>query len=146
MLRKVDKPATTREIYFWNMMGSLSNALSSFVFLMIVSRTLIDKQSDIFSLGFSIAQLMFTVATFQMRIFQATDVKEEFSFGKYFGFRVISSVIMLVVLWTYNRYFIKTVYLSILWIASVCAPIWRRNQIYNREWFAVARCDDGSFL
>jgi hypothetical protein len=39
MLRKVDKPATTREIYFWNMMGSLSNALSSFVFLMIVSRT-----------------------------------------------------------------------------------------------------------
>lgn len=96
MIKIKDKPATTTQIYFWNMMGSFSNALCSFIFLMIVSRTLVEKQSDIFSLGFSIAQLMYTVATFQMRVFQATDVKEEFRFGQYFGFRICTSVFMII--------------------------------------------------
>ncbi len=101
MRRIIDKPASTREVYMWNMMGSLTNALCSMVFLLIVSRTLPNKQSDIFSIGFAIAQLMYTVATFQMRVFQATDVKEEFSFGQYFSFRLLTSAIMIVTMFVY---------------------------------------------
>lgn len=101
MRRIIDKPATAKDIYIWNMVGSLSNALCSMVFLLIVSRTLVAKQSDMFSLGFSIAQLMFTVATFQMRVFQATDVREEFSFGQYFSFRIITSLVMIGVMVLY---------------------------------------------
>lgn len=101
MRRVVDRPATTQEIYIWNMIGSLMNALCSMIFLMIVSRTLSDKQSDIFGIGFAIALLMYTVATFQMRVFQATDVNEEFSFGQYFTFRLITSFFMIIAMLVY---------------------------------------------
>jgi len=101
MRKVVDKPASTKLIYFWNMTGSFVNALCSVIFLLIVSRTLVDRQSDIFSLGFSIAQLMYTVATFQMRVFQATDVKEEYSFGQYFSFRILTSIFMVITMLVY---------------------------------------------
>lgn len=80
------------KVYFWNMMGSLCNAASSIVFLMIVSRTVTDGQADIFSMGFSIAQLMLCVATFQVRVFQSTDVDEKYSFTQYFCFRMLTAL------------------------------------------------------
>lgn len=91
----IDKPASTRKIYFWNMFGSFSNALSSVVFLMIVARTLTSEEEDTFSIAFSIAQLMYTIASFQVRVYQSTDVNEEYSFGDYFGFRIITSTLMI---------------------------------------------------
>ena len=91
----IDKPASTRQIYFWNMFGSFSNALSSVVFLMIVARTLTGEEEDTFSIAFSIAQLMYTIASFQVRVYQSTDVNEEYSFGDYFGFRIITSILMI---------------------------------------------------
>jgi O-antigen/teichoic acid export membrane protein len=91
----IDKPASTRKIYFWNMLGSFSNALSSVVFLMIVARTLTGEEEDTFSIAFSIAQLMYTIASFQVRVYQSTDVNEEYSFGDYFGFRIITSILMI---------------------------------------------------
>lgn len=91
----IDKPASTRKIYFWNMLGSFSNALSSVVFLMIVARTLTSEEEDTFSIAFSIAQLMYTIASFQVRVYQSTDVNEEYSFGDYFGFRIITSTLMI---------------------------------------------------
>ena len=94
MKRVNDKPSSTKQVYFWNMIGSFSNALSSVVFLMIVARTLTGEEEDVFSIGFSIAQLMYTVATFQVRVFQSTDVNEEYRFGEYFGFRIVTSILM----------------------------------------------------
>lgn len=91
----IDKPASTRQIYFWNMFGSFSNALSSVIFLMIVARTLTGEEEDTFSIAFSIAQLMYTIASFQVRVYQSTDVNEEYSFGDYFGFRIITSILMI---------------------------------------------------
>ena len=90
------------EIYAWNIAGSVCNALASVVLLMLVNRVLGVKSGDVFSLAFSIAQLMLTVGTFQVRVYQSTDVTDKFQFHDYFEFRVLTCSIMLVVSFIYT--------------------------------------------
>ena len=85
-----------KKIYFWNMAGSLCNAFASILYLAMITRTLNDKMGDIFSIGFAFAQLMLTVGTFQVRVFQSTDVKDGYDFIDYFVFRITTCIIMIV--------------------------------------------------
>lgn len=85
-----------KKIYFWNMAGSISNAFSSILYLAIITRTLDDVWGDIFSIGFATAQLMLTVASFQVRVFQSTDVKDGYDFIDYFFFRITTCFLMVV--------------------------------------------------
>ena len=68
----------------------------SIVALMIVTRFLDDRQADIFSIAWSISLLMATVGTFQIRMYQATDVKGVFCFRQYHLFRIITVCVMMV--------------------------------------------------
>ena len=88
---------SAKSIYIWNILGSMSNALLSVLILMIVTRTLNNLNSDIFSLAWSISQLMATVGTFQVRMYQATDVSGKYDFRQYFLFRVFCLIIMIFV-------------------------------------------------
>ena len=65
---------SNQSIYIWNIVGSMTNAFMSMVILAIVTRTLDNQQTDIFSIAWSISQLMATIGTFQIRTYQATDV------------------------------------------------------------------------
>lgn len=76
-------------------MGSLVNAATSVVLLMMVTRTLGDAHAGIFSLGFSVALMMQTVGVFEVRPFQSTDIYKQFSFSQYFSFRVLTCIVML---------------------------------------------------
>ena len=84
-----------KKIYFWNMAGSLCNAFASILYLAMVTRTLDDKTGDIFSIGFAFSQLMLTVGTFQVRVFQSTDVRDGFDFIDYFVFRITTCFLMI---------------------------------------------------
>ncbi len=88
---------TTKSIYFWNIMGSFSNALLSVIVLMVITRTMSPVNSDIFSLAWSISQLMATIGTFQIRTYQATDVTGKFSFKQYLNFRFVCLIFMMVI-------------------------------------------------
>ena len=90
-----DKPKA-QTIYLWNIIGSFSNAVASVIFLAAVSRFTGSEESDIFSLAWSIAQLVLTIGTFQVRLFQATDVEGKFSFRQYLIFRFASVSVMIV--------------------------------------------------
>lgn len=106
MILKEKNPSTKR-IYFWNIMGCFLNALSSVLLLMVVNRTLDIKNSDIFAITFSISQLMQTIGMFKVRVYQATDVLEKYSFYDYFIFRLITCLVMLLVSFLYaffNKY------------------------------------------
>ena len=87
---------TKTEIYFWNMAGCFLNAISSVLLLVVVNRILDIKNSDIFAITFSIAQLMQTIGMFKVRVYQATDVLEKYSFYDYFVFRVITCLVMII--------------------------------------------------
>lgn len=95
-MNQLNQNPSQRSIYIWNITGSIANALLSIVALMIVTRFLDDRQADIFSIAWSISLLMATVGTFQIRMYQATDVKGVFCFWQYHLFRIITVCVMMV--------------------------------------------------
>lgn len=95
-----DKPKES-SIYIWNVVGSVMNAMISVVVLMFVTRTLNDRQADIFSIAWTISQLMATIGTFQIRVYQATDVNGIFKFRQYFLFRIITICVMIICSYVY---------------------------------------------
>ncbi|MDE5781046.1 MAG: lipopolysaccharide biosynthesis protein [Lachnospiraceae bacterium] len=88
---------TQRQKVFWNMMGSLCNALSSMILAIIVNRIIGGNAGGIFAFAFSNAQLMYTIGAFEIRPLQSTDVEEKFSFTNYFSLRIITCIIMMIV-------------------------------------------------
>ena len=101
MKKKVNERPSERSIYIWNITGSIANALLSVVALMIVTRILDDRQADIFSIAWTISQLMATVGTFQIRMYQATDVTGVFRFRQYLIYRMITIGIMMISSYAY---------------------------------------------
>lgn len=85
-----------KEIFVWNILGSLANSVLSVITLMLVTRMLNNGETDIFSIAWSISQMMATIATFQIRTYQATDVKEYFKFSQYLIFRILCIMIMII--------------------------------------------------
>lgn len=97
--------ASSGQKFIWNMVGSMSNALSSFLLLAIVTRINGSADGGIFSLAFSTAQFLTTIGCFETRAIQATDVKGRVAFKDYFSFRVMTCVLMMAgafvyVVWT----------------------------------------------
>lgn len=86
-----------KERYFWNMMGGLINSASSILLLSIATRLSGAAAGGIFSLAYSTAQLLETIGLTSVREIQSTDVKREYPFSSYLGFRVITCVIMILI-------------------------------------------------
>ena len=89
-----DRQVTEKEIYIWNMIGSILNVTASVFFLISVTRLSESAQSDAFNLGWSVAFLMLTIGNFSVRMYQATDVKEQYSFRQYSILRYITVAAM----------------------------------------------------
>ena len=83
-MRLITEKPSEKEIYIWNILGSLANAGLSVIILMVVTRTLDNQKADIFSIAWAISQLMATIGCYQIRVLQATDVEEKFTFRQYF--------------------------------------------------------------
>ena len=94
-MKSIKEQPGERSIYIWNICGSIANALFSVVALMIVTRFLDDREADIFSIAWTISQLMATVGTFQIRVYQATDVQGTFLFRQYLIFRIVTVTAMI---------------------------------------------------
>ena len=83
--------------FFWNMLGGLSNALSSMFFLVFINRILGQDSGGLFSLGLAIAQNLIIVATIEVRNYQSTDLTNNFSFGEYHSLRIVGCIFMILV-------------------------------------------------
>lgn len=68
---------------------------TSFVLLLAVTRSVDETQAGIYSLTFSVAQLLLSIGRYGMRPFQATDIHEKYSFGEYLLSRVITCISMM---------------------------------------------------
>lgn len=83
----------TKANYLWYSLGSGLFALSTLIMTILVSRSVGEQIGGMFSIGLSIAQIFMTIANFEVRTYQVTDVKNEFSFGDYFTFRILMCVL-----------------------------------------------------
>lgn len=80
--------------YVWNTLGGLMSALASVLLLIGVTQVLGAYDGGIFAIAFAVAQQFQTIGQYETRVFQATDVKKEFSFGVYFATKIITCSIM----------------------------------------------------
>jgi len=88
--------------FMWNMIGSACYSVSSLVYLMVVTRICGPVEGGFFSLAYATAQLLLTVGRYGMRTYQATDLREQYSFGEYSLSRVITVVVMLLLGFGYS--------------------------------------------
>ena len=89
-MERTERNVSEKEIYLWNMIGSVLNVVASVFFLLAVTRLTGSRHSDAFNLGWSVAYLMMTIGAFAVRIFQATDVTEQYRFRQYVIFRFLT--------------------------------------------------------
>ena len=82
--------------YTWNMIGSVCYSLSSFYYLMLVTRICGVMEGGVFALAFATAQLLLTLGRYGMRTYQATDTKRLYSFREYGCTRVLTCLAMVV--------------------------------------------------
>ena len=74
------------------MVGSVCYSLSSFIYLMLVTRFCGVETGGVFALAYSTSQLLLTFGRYGMRTYQATDTKGEYSFAEYGYTRVITCI------------------------------------------------------
>ena len=73
----------TKKNVIWNMIGTTANAFNSLFFMIIVTRINGLKDSGVFTLAFSLACLFCFIGNYEGRVFQVTDVKQDFSNKEY---------------------------------------------------------------
>ena len=135
---KIKTNPSTKEIYFWNLLGNLTASGVSVLYLLIVTRLTSAKVADQFSLANSIGTLWIVIGLFQVRNYQGTDVNQKHSFIGYFQTRLITILAMLVTLYPYlyivgeGRYSFETILLTFL-------------MILYRMWDAVSDLFQGLF-
>ena len=110
--------ASIKKEFIWNIIGSISYAASSFIYLLIVTRSVGADDAGIFAIAFANAQLMLTIGKYGMRTFQSTDLSGQYSFGTYLASRLFTCVAMIlancvyIALNTFSPYKIQI----ILWV------------------------------
>lgn len=87
------KTPNAKDNYLWYAMGSGFYALSTLIMTIVVSRTVGEQIGGMFAIGLSLAQIFMTIVGYEVRIYQVTDVNNEFSFGQYFTFRVLMCIL-----------------------------------------------------
>lgn len=92
---KINKNEYQRQAYIWNTISSLLNAGMSALLLLIVSQICGEKDAGMFTLAFSTAQLLVTIAYFEVRPYQVTDVENKYNHNDYYTFKIITCAAML---------------------------------------------------
>lgn len=80
----------------WSTIGISCNVFISLFFLIITARINTIKDVGIFSFAFSIANTMYVLGSFGGRVYQVTDSEGEFEDNDYIGFRILSSISMII--------------------------------------------------
>lgn len=78
--------------YAWYSMGSILYAFATLLMTIVVTRTVGEKIGGMFSISLSISQWFSTIAYFEVRTYQITDVREKYRFSDYFSFRLVMCV------------------------------------------------------
>lgn len=78
--------------YLWNFVGIVINSLTSFVYLLIITRFLGIEYSAIFSFVYSIGLLLFNISMFGGRILHVSDTNKKNKDLDYFSFKLLTSI------------------------------------------------------
>jgi len=89
--------ASAKSVYFFNMLGGLINATFYMLLLMVVSRLKGEYDAGVFAIGYAIATLMWSIASFETSVYQATDIQEVYQFGHYMALKLMVCLAMMLI-------------------------------------------------
>lgn len=84
-----------KKTVFWNMAGSVCNAANTILMTMVITRICGAAIAGIYTLALAVAEMLGPISTFQVRNYQASDVKRVFNFHEYLYSRFISILLTL---------------------------------------------------
>lgn len=91
-----NSPVSSKKNTFWYTLGSLCGSASSVLFLIYVTRILGTNEAGIFSIAYSISQLMLSLGWFGTRQFQVSDIDENYDFSDYFTIKIFLSILLVI--------------------------------------------------
>jgi O-antigen/teichoic acid export membrane protein len=92
------QPLTLRRNFSWTLIGNLVYAASQWGMLVVLAKLGNLEMVGQFTLGLAVTAPIITFTNLQLRGLQATDALEQYSFGHYFGLRIISTGLALVMI------------------------------------------------
>lgn len=131
-----------RKTILWNMLFSIMSALQSAIMIMLVTRACGTEIAGILSIAYASAYLMFTVGSYGVRNFQATDSRNLYSYNDYRNIRILSCILMVISSVFYCH--IKQYYgFKLLIIIIVCILKLEEvvEDLYHGEFQRVGRLD-----
>lgn len=100
----LNKKVSLKENTLWYTLGTLCSSCSNVLLMIYVTRILGVDQAGVFSIAYSIAQLMLTIGWFSTRQFQVSDIDEEYSFSDYLAFKLFLSIVVIIGAFVYSEY------------------------------------------
>jgi O-antigen/teichoic acid export membrane protein len=96
--RRVPSALSLRANFSWTFVGNVVFAASQWGMLVVLTKLGSPEMVGQFALGLAIAVPIMSFATLKTRLVQATDAKREYEFGDYFGLRLITTSLALLVI------------------------------------------------
>lgn len=98
MAAQQQKPLTLRRNFSWTFVGNIVYAACQWGMLVVLAKLGSPEMVGQFTLGFAITAPVILFTSLQLRIVQATDAKHEYVFGDYFGVRLLSTGLALLII------------------------------------------------
>lgn len=92
----LNKKVSLKENTLWYTMGTMCSSATSFLLMIYVTRILGVDEASVFSISYSVGQLMLSIGWFGTRQFQVSDINEEFKFSDYLSLKLFMTIIMMV--------------------------------------------------
>lgn len=129
MEKKIDKKNV-----IWNMIGATTNAFTSLIFAIIVTRVNGLEEAGIFTYGFATACLFFVIAIYAGRTFQVTDITGKYSDTDYIYHRIITCIIMMLGILMFNLIKGYNIFKSSIMIL-LC--FYKLTEAFSEVWYAI---------
>ena len=92
-------PLSVRSNFVWSLAGNVLYALCQWGVLIVLAKMCPAETVGMYVLGITVTSPIFLFAGLQLRRLQATDTREEFQFGHYFGLQIIACAVAMLACW-----------------------------------------------
>ncbi len=97
-------PLSLRRNFVWSLAGNVLYALSQWGVLVVLAKLCSPETRGLYLLGVTVTSPIFLFAGLQLRRLQATDSREEFQFGHYFGLQLAACVVGMFASWGWSLF------------------------------------------
>ncbi|MCR2053383.1 lipopolysaccharide biosynthesis protein [Actinomyces bowdenii] len=141
---RAPEAAQLKRDYLWNTAASLSGSLALVVMLAVVNRTAGIEALGLYSLAVGIGQLFQTLGMYEVRAYQATDVRGRFPMGVYLATRLITVGLMVLGIIANALWVSPTASTALLVIMVACLRVFDAlEDVFLAEFQRVGRLDLG---